>query len=276
MDSEQVITIVDKVKDVIALYGLDILSAIAILIIGRIVAGLIKSLIAKMMKRAGVEETLVKFSASLAYVGLMAFVIVAALGRLGIQTTSFIAILGAAGLAVGLALQGSLANFAAGVLMMIFKPFKVGDFVEAGGAAGVVEEISIFTTILKTPDNRQIIVPNAAVTGGNITNVSANDTRRVDLVVGVSYGDDLKKVRATLERILNEEERILKDPAYTIAVLELADSSVNFAVRPWVKATDYWGVFFDLNEKIKITFDEEGISIPFPQVDSHIFQMGAA
>jgi len=225
-----------------------------------------------MMTKADVDETLISFVGNLTYIVLLIFVIIAALNQLGVQTTSFIAIIGAAGLAIGLALQGSLANFAAGVLMIIFHPFKVGDYIEAAGVAGVVEEIQIFTTQLKTPDNKTIIIPNASVTGGSITNYSAKDTRRVDLVIGVGYGDDLKRVREVLEEVLAKDDRILDDPAPTIGVLELGDNSVNFAVRPWVKAEDYWGVYFDSTETVKRRFDEEGISIPFPQRDVHLYE----
>jgi len=225
-----------------------------------------------MMTKADVDETLISFVGNLTYIALLIFVIIAALNQLGVQTTSFIAIIGAAGLAIGLALQGSLANFAAGVLMIIFHPFKVGDYIEAAGVAGVVEEIQIFTTQLKTPDNKTIIIPNASVTGGSITNYSAKDTRRVDLVIGVGYGDDLKRVREVLEEVLAKDDRILDDPAPTIGVLELGDNSVNFAVRPWVKAEDYWGVYFDSTETVKRRFDEEGISIPFPQRDVHLYE----
>ena len=266
---EQVIV---KLQDWITLYGLKVVAALAILIIGRLAAAGIRSLVKRTLRKSRVDETLVSFVTSVTYVAVMAFVIIAALGQLGVQTASFIAVLGAAGLAVGLALQGSLANFAAGVLMIIFKPFKVGDFIEAGGTAGTVVEIGIFTTELKTPDNRKVIVPNAKATGDNITNFTVNEMRRVDIVAGVSYGDDLDKVRRILEKILEEDERILKDPAPTIGVLELADSSVNFAVRPWVKTADYWNVYFATMEKIKKRFDEEGVSIPFPQHDVHLFK----
>jgi small conductance mechanosensitive channel len=225
-----------------------------------------------MMTKAEVDDTLISFVGNLTYIALLVFVIIAAINQLGIQTTSFIAVIGAAGLAIGLALQGSLANFAAGVLMIIFRPFKVGDFVEAAGVAGVVEAVQIFTTQLKTPDNKTIIIPNASVTGGSITNFSAKDTRRVDMVIGVGYGDDLKKVREILEDILAKDDRILKDPEPTIGVLELADNSVNFAVRPWVKTGDYWGVYFDVTETVKRRFDEEGISIPYPQRDVHLYE----
>ena len=267
--------ITTKLQEWIAAYGLKIVGAVLILVIGRWVAKLIRKLVVQLMRRSKIDETLTAFVASLAYIGMMTFVILAALRNLEIETTSFIAVIGAAGLAIGFALQGSLANFAAGVLMIIFKPFKVGDFIEAGGVAGIVEEIQIFTTQLKTPDNKTIIVPNAKVTSDNIVNYSAKDTRRVDMVVGVSYGDDLGKVKNVLEQIVHEDDRILKEPEPTIGVLELADSSVNFAVRPWVKTADYWGVMFDTNRKVKERFDAEGISIPFPQRDVHVFQENA-
>ena len=262
-----------KLQDLIAFYGLKVIAAIAILIIGRWIAIAVRNLLRRVMRKSAVEETLVSFVSNVAYVALLAFIIIAALGQLGVHTASFVAVIGAAGLAIGLALQGSLANFAAGVLMIIFKPFKVGDYIEGGGTAGTVEEISIFTTVLKSPDNRKIIVPNAKMTGDNIVNYSAKDQRRIDIVAGVSYGDDLDKVRKVLEQILAEDARILRDPAPTIGVLALADSSINFAVRPWVKTGDYWPVYFDTQEKIKKRFDAEGISIPFPQRDVHLYKV---
>jgi small conductance mechanosensitive channel len=263
--------IILKVQEWIALYGLKVIAAVAILIIGRWVAKGVRSFIKKLMIKSKVEDTLVSFVTSLAYVGMMAFIIIAALGQLGVQTASFVAVLGAAGLAVGLALQGSLANFAAGVLMVIFKPFKVEDLIEAGGTMGVVEEIGIFNTEIRTPDNKKVIVPNAKVTGDNIVNYTVKGVRRVDMVAGVSYSDDLDKVRKVLGEILASDDRILKDPEPTIGVLELADSSVNFVVRPWVKVEDYWDVWFDTHEKIKKEFDAAGIAIPFPQRDVHLF-----
>jgi len=206
---------------------------------------------------------------------LMLFVIIAAINQLGVQTASLIALVGAAGLAIGLALQGSLANFASGVLIVLFRPYKVGDFIEGAGIAGSVEEVQILTTVLKTGDNKQVIVPNSQIMGATITNYSANDTRRVDLVVGVSYDDDLDQVRRELESLIAAEDRILSDPAVTIAVSELADSSVNFVVRPWVKSADYWGVKFELTEAIKKRFDEVGISFPYPQQDVHLHNVPA-
>lgn len=252
--------------------GPKVLAAIAILIIGRVVARFLEKLVRKVMANRQVEQTLISFTAHLTYALLMTFVILAAISKLGIQTTSFIAVLGAAGLAIGLALQGSLANFAAGVLLIIFRPFKVGDYIEGGGTAGTVEEIQIFTTLLKSPDNRKIIVPNAKMTADNITNYSAKDTRRVDMVFGVSYSDDLDKVRRIITGVLEADSRVLKDPAPVIAVATLNESSVDFVARPWVKSADFWAVKFDVTEAIKKKFDAERISIPFPQRDVHLYQ----
>ena len=246
--------------------------AIAIFYVGKLVVGLIVRGMRKVMQRQEVDKTLETFVSNLVRMVLMVVVIIAAISQIGIETTSFIAIFGAAGLAVGLALQGSLSNFAAGVLIVLFRPYRVGDFVEAAGIAGVVEQVQILTTVLKTGDNKQIIVPNGQIMDSIITNYSANDTRRVDMVVGVSYDDDLDKVRATIQELIDAEERILEDPAPTIAVSALADSSVNFVVRPWVKTADYWGVMFDLTEAIKKRFDDEGISFPFPQQDVHLYK----
>jgi len=264
--------IISSLQTFAAFYGLKIIAAIVIFVVGRWVARALRNVAKKMMAKGDVDETLISFVGNLTYITLLAFVIIAALNQLGIQTTSFIAVIGAAGLAIGLALQGSLANFAAGVLMIIFRPFQAGDYIEGAGVAGVVEEIQIFATQLKTPDNKKIIVPNAKMMGDNITNYSAKDTRRVDMVIGVGYGDDLKKVREVLEDILAKDDRILEDPAPTIGVLELGDNSVNFAVRPWVKTEDYWGAYFDVTETVKRRFDEEGISIPYPQRDVHLYE----
>jgi small conductance mechanosensitive channel len=248
--------------------------AILILVIGRMVAGSIRSLIKKVMTARKVDATIVGFVAGLLYAVIMVGVILAALQRIGVQTTSFVAIIGAAGLAIGLALQGSLANFAAGFMLILFKPFRVGNFVEAGGTAGIVEEIDIFTTTMRTPDNRVIIVPNSAITAGCITNFNARDTRRVDLTVGVSYSDDLRAVQALLLAILNEDARVLKDPEPTVGVVALGTSSVDFCVRPWVKAEDYWAVYMDLNLVMKERIEAAGFSIPFPQQDVHMHTVG--
>jgi len=251
-------------------FGINLAIAIAIFYVGKFVISLVVRGIRKVMRRQEVEKTLETFICNLVRMVLLVVVIIAAIGQLGIETTSFIAIFGAAGLAVGLALQGSLSNFAAGVLIVLFRPYKVGDFVEAAGIAGTIEQVQILTTVLKTGDNKQIIIPNGQIMDSIITNFSANDTRRVDMVVGVSYDDDLDKVRATIAELVAAEDRILDEPACTIAVSALADSSVNFVVRPWVKTSDYWGVMFDLTEAIKKRFDKEGISFPFPQQDVHL------
>ena len=252
--------------------GINIIIAIVIFYVGKFVVGLVVRGMRKVMHRQEVDKTLETFVSNLLRMVLMVVVIIAAIGQVGIQTTSFIAIFGAAGLAVGLALQGSLSNFAAGVLIVLFRPYKVGDFVEAAGIAGVVEQVQILTTVLRTGDNKQIIVPNGQIMDSIITNYSAKDTRRIDMVVGVSYDDDLDKVRATIDELIAADERILSDPAPTVAVSELADSSVNFVVRPWVNTADYWGVMFDLTEAIKKRFDKEGISFPFPQQDVHLYK----
>lgn len=262
--------ILTKIYTLLATYGLKILGSILIFIVGRWVVGIVSKLAGKAMIRAKMDETLVRFVESLCYLGLLTFVIIAALSNMGVQTASFVAVVGAAGLAVGLALQGSLSNFASGVLMLIFKPMRVGDFVEAGGAKGSVKEIGIFTTILASPDNVRVIVPNSQIMGGTISNYTVNGTRRVDLVIGVSYGDDLKKAKAVIEGVLKRDERILPDPASVVAVSQLADSSVNFVVRPWVKVADYWGVYFDLTAGIKVALEDSGLTIPFPQRDVHL------
>jgi len=257
-------------------FGIRIVTALLIFVIGRAIAGILVRIAKRVMARAKVEDTLERFLSNILYYLLLTVVIIATINQLGIQTTSLLAVLGAAGLAVGLALQGSLSNFAAGVLIVGFRPYRVGDYVEAGGVAGTVEEVQIFTTVLKSPDNKKIIVPNSQIMAGEIVNYSAHDTRRVDLVAGCGYSDDLDKVRQVLTQIVEADDRCLKDPAPTIATVELGDSSVNFVVRPWVKSGDYWGVYFDLTEQIKKRFDEEGISIPFPQRDVHVYQHGAA
>jgi small conductance mechanosensitive channel len=253
-------------------FGKNIVIALLIFYVGKFVISLVVRGLRKVMRAREVDKTLETFVCNLVRMALLVVVIIAAIGALGIQTTSFIAIFGAAGLAVGLALQGSLSNFAAGVLIVLFRPYRVGDFVEAAGIAGSVEQVQILTTILKTPDNKQIIVPNSQIMDSIITNYSANDTRRVDLTVGVSYDDDLDKVSATIRELVEADERILEEPACQIEVLELADSSVNFVVRPWVKTADYWGVYFDLTKKIKQRFDQDGISFPFPQQDVHLYK----
>ncbi len=263
---------IDSIVNLISFYGLRILGALTIFIIGKWAAGMIVKVIRSNMEKRETDPVLISFISSLTSGILMVLIIITALGTLGVETTSFAAVIAAAGLAIGLALQGSLSNFASGVLIIMFRPFRVGDFVEAGGTMGVVDEVGILFTILKTPDNKKIISPNAAVMGGNITNFSAHETRRVDMTFGVGYGDDLDKVEQVILKVLSEDPRILTDPAPTVAVSEHGESSVNFVVRPWAKTADYWGVFFDIHKKMKQRFDEEGISIPFPQRDLHIVE----
>lgn len=255
--------------------AINIVAALAIFFLGRLVARLLAKGLRRLMQRQNADPILESFVCNLVYWALMAFVIIAAITKLGIQTASLIALIGAAGLAIGLAMQGSLANFAAGVLIVMFRPYRVGDWIEAAGISGGVEEVQILTTTLKTADNKRITVPNGQIMNSIITNYSANDTRRVDMVVGVSYDDDIDEVRQTIQELVDADERIHKDPAAQIVVAELADSSVNFHVRPWVATADYWPVKFELTEKIKKRFDEVGISIPFPQRDVHIIQKEA-
>lgn len=250
-------------------YGLKLFFSLLIFWIGKRVARGITNVATKGMQKQGVDVELVGFVSSLLYWALFGMAIIAALGQLGIQTASFVAIIGAAGLAVGLALQGSLSNFAAGVLIILLRPIRVGDFVEMAGTSGAVNAIRIFTTELRTPDNKAVTIPNSRVLDSNIVNYSSTGTRRVDMVVGVGYQDDLDHTRRILEELVQAHDRILKDPAPTIAVNELADSSVNFIVRPWVASADYWDVHNELTENIKKRFDEEGISIPFPQREVH-------
>ena len=253
-------------------FAIDLVAAIAIFLIGRILVGFVVRGLRAAMRRHEVEKTLETFVGNLVRWALMVVVIIAAIAQVGIETTSLIAVFGAAGLAIGLALQGSLSNFAAGVLIVLFRPYRVGDWVEAAGISGTVEQVQILTTVLTTGDNKQVIVPNSQIMDSVITNYSANETRRIDLVIGVGYDDDIDKVRKTLEDLIAGDQRILTDPEPRIAVSELADSSVNFVVRPWTRTADYWGVRFDLMEAIKKRFDEENITFPFPQQDVHIIR----
>jgi small conductance mechanosensitive channel len=251
-------------------YGLKIIGAILLLILGRIAAGLARKIVKRMLDRTKTDPTIVSFVGSFTYVLILTFVVLAALAQFGVQTASFIAILGAAGFAVGFALQGSLANFAAGILVLVLRPYKVGDYIDAAGVAGTVMEIKLFTTVLATPDNIKIMVPNGKIYGDIIKNISAYDTRRVDLVVGIGYGSSIPKAHEVLTSLIREDTRILPDPAPQIAVSELADSSVNLVVRPWVRKEDYWPVKLDLTRKIKEAFDANGIEIPFPQQVVHL------
>ena len=261
-----------KLPDYLVTYGLKIIAAVLIFIVGRWVAKLVSRLVHKIMVRANMETALAKFVKNVSYFLILAFVIVAAIDKLGIQTTSLVAVIGAAGLAIGFALQGSLSNFAAGVMILIFKPFRAGDFVEIAGTLGAVQEVGIFNTVLNHPDNRRIIVPNSQVTSGKITNFTAIDKRRVDMTFGISYDDDIKRAKDILMGLVTSDSRVLKDPAPVVAVSELGDSSVNLVVRPWTKPTDYWDVFFDTMEKGKIELEKAGLTIPYPQRDIHMFQ----
>ena len=263
---------IDRFMDLFVSYGIKVIAALVIFVIGRWVAGICQRVVHKVMDKRGVDNTVTAFVGNFTFFTLLAFFILAALGQLGIQTTSFIAVVGAAGLAVGLALQGSLANFAAGFLLLIFRPFRVGDYIEGAGTAGTVEKIQLFTTQLQTPDNKTVIVPNAGMTSGNIVNYSTKGTRRVDMTFGISYSDDIDKAREIIQEIIASDERVLKEPASTVAVSELADSSVNFVVRPWVESADYFGLLWGVTEKVKKRFDEAGISIPFPQRDVHLYE----
>lgn len=255
----------NSLYDFVVTYGLKIVGAVLILIVGRIVAGLVRKGVKKAMGKSKVDAELVGFFGQLAYFAIITFAVLAALAKFGVQTASFVAIMGAAGFAVGFAMQGSLSNFAAGVMLLVFRPFKVGDYIDAGGTAGTVKDIQLFTTVLATPDNVKVIVPNGAVFGSTIKNYAGYDTRRVDLVVGIAYDAPIQKAREIMEAIIKHDERTLDDPPLQVAVSELADSSVNFVVRMWVRKEDYWAVKFDTTEAIKEAFDEAGIEIPFPQ-----------
>lgn len=263
-------TIPNTVREFLASNASSLLSAGLTLVAGWIGARICAALARRSTLRATDQPTLATFVGRMVSMGVMTLGVIAALARLGVNTTSMAAVLAAAGLAVGLALQGSLANFAAGVMIMVFRPFSVGDLVEAGGVMGTVEEVQVFATMLRTGDNRAVIVGNAAMNSGSITNYSAKDTRRVDMVFGVGYSDDIGRTKSVLARLLAEDARVLAEPEPTIGVVELADSSVNFVVRPWVKRDDYWGVYFDTHERVKLAFDAEGLSIPFPQQDVHM------
>jgi small conductance mechanosensitive channel len=258
--------------DMLINYAIALAMAVLIYWVGSKIAKVISKLIGKLMERRKLDPIIVSFVSSLTYGLLIAFVVIAALSQLGVQTASFIAVIGAAGLAVGLALQGSLSNFASGILIIAFRPFKAGDFIEAGGVAGVVESIKLFSTIIRSGDNKEIIIPNSGVVGSAIVNYSTKPTRRIDLVIGVSYDADIRHAKKVLEDVVNSTEKVLENPEPLVAVHTLADSSVNFVVRPWVKTADYWPVYFELMENIKISLDEEKIGIPYPQMDLHIMK----
>ncbi len=262
--------VIDQLMIFATTYGLQIIGAILILILGRLAAGLVRKGVRRLLRKAEADEAIGSFAANLSFVLVMVFTIIAALSKFGIQTTSFVAVLATAGFAVGFALQGSLSNFASGIMILAFRPFKVGDLVEAAGVKGTVKEIQLFNTVLATLDNVKVIVPNGKLYGDVIKNISGYDTRRVDLVIGIGYASSMQQAYDIIQGLIKEDSRILTDPAPQIAVAELADSSVNFVVRPWVKAEDYWSVRFDLTQKIKERFDASGIEIPFPQRTVHL------
>jgi small conductance mechanosensitive channel len=268
-------SVVSTATELISTWGLRVIGALGVLIVGFIVAKMIRGSVRKALQRSKLDATLVPFVASLVYYAVLIFVVLAVLNLFGIQTTSFIAVLGAMGFAVGLAMQGTLGNFASGVMLLIFRPFKVGDFIDAAGVAGSVVEIGIFSTTLNSPDNVKIVVPNSAIYGQTIKNFAANETRRNDMVVGISYGDDIGKAVEVIEGILRSDPRVLAEPAAVVAVSELADSSVNLVVRPWCGKEDYWGLRFDLTRRFKEELESAGCSIPFPQNDVHLHQVSS-
>lgn len=264
--------ILEQAQELILSYGLNILGAIVIVLVGRWLAGVISRWVKKALAKTSNNEALTRFLSNLAYYAILAFTVVAALARLGVQTASFIAVLGAAGLAIGLALEGALSNFASGVMILLFKPFEIGHYVEISDSFGRVTDIKIFNTVLLTRDKKTVIIPNGLIISDKIVNYSKQGFIRVDMVFGIGYDDDLLKAKRILEEIVTADERVLAEPAPRVAVLELADSSVNFAVRPHVKIEDYWDILLDMPERVKLRFDQEGISIPFPQRDVHLFQ----
>ncbi|ABM00670.1 mechanosensitive ion channel family protein [Shewanella amazonensis] len=268
--------LIDQAPELIMTYGLKVIFAIIIFLVGKYFSNLVKKLTTKMLNNRKVDPTVTSFVANLAWAVVFVFTVIATLGQIGVQTASLVAVIGAAGLAVGLALQGSLSNFAAGVLMVLFRPCRVGDYIEAAGIAGTVDEITIFSTKLRTPDNKVIVAPNSAIMNGTITNYSAMDTRRVDMVIGVAYDADIKLTKKVLTDILDNNQYVLKDPAYTVALSELGASSINFVVRPWVKGADFWAAKFELTEQIKNALDANNIGIPYPQMDIHVKELPAA
>ena len=272
LSSEQISVYLDTGTTMLMTYGPPLLLAVVVLIVGLWVINRFVAATRKTLEMRSFDPTLGRFLTSLLGVVFKALLLISVASMIGIATTSFIAILGAAGLAIGLALQGSLANFAGGVLVLMFRPFKVGDFIEAQGVSGTVAEIQIFNTVIKTPDNKVMIVPNGPISNGIITNYSKESTRRVDFVFGIGYGDDMAQARSVLEGLVAADDRILSDPPSKVVVSELADSSVNFTVRVWVNAPDYWGVYFDMTESVKLAFDQANISIPYPQSDVHLHQ----
>ncbi|WP_298444856.1 mechanosensitive ion channel domain-containing protein [uncultured Ferrimonas sp.] len=273
MEQEQIEKYLAQAPDLLIAYGTKILLALVIFVIGRWVAKILANVVRTLLTKRGLDITVVGFMGNIVSAVVTVMTLIAVLGQLGVQTASLVAVLGAAGLAVGLALQGSLSNFASGVLLVAFRPCKAGDYIEAAGVAGTVEEISIFSTTLVTPDNKRITCPNSSIMDGVIVNYSAKDTRRVDMTVGVAYDADLQQVKQVLNKVVAANELVLAEPGVTIEVAELADSSVNFVVRPWVRTADYWTVYFGLQAAMKLELDKAGIGIPFPQMDLHVQQL---
>ncbi|MGL5358884.1 MAG: mechanosensitive ion channel family protein [Shewanella sp.] len=270
---ENVEVLLKQAPDLIVTYGLKILFAIIIFFVGKYLAGVAQKLVGKLLNLRKVDPTVVSFVSNLSWAIVFVFTVIATLGQIGVQTASLVAVIGAAGLAIGLALQGSLSNFASGVLMVLFRPCRVGDYIEAAGIAGTVDEITIFSTKLRTPDNKVIVAPNSSIMNGTITNYSASENRRIDLVIGVSYSADIMQTKKVLTDILDNNAFVLKDPAYTVGLAELSSSSINFVVRPWVKNADYWTARFEILEQIKNALDAANIEIPFPQMDIHVKQL---
>lgn len=262
-----------QAPDLVMTYGLKILFAIIIFFVGKYFSGVAQKLVRKLLNSRKIDPTVVSFVSNLTWAVVFVFTVIATLGQIGVQTASLVAVIGAAGLAVGLALQGSLSNFASGVLMVLFRPCRVGDYIEAAGIAGTVDEITIFSTKLRTPDNKVIVAPNSSIMNGTITNYSASENRRIDLVIGVSYSADIALTKKVLTDILDNNQYVLKDPSYTVGLAELANSSINFVVRPWVKTADYWTARFEILEQIKNALDAANIEIPFPQMDIHVKQL---
>jgi small conductance mechanosensitive channel len=262
----------EKITNLVLEYGPKLLGAILVFIVGSWVIKVIMKNFRKLLEKRSIDDSLKPFLISITGVLLRIMLIISVLSMIGIQMTSFVAILAAAGLAIGMALSGTLSNFAGGVMILLFKPFKVGDYIEGQGHSGTVREIQIFNTILKTPDNKTIIIPNGGLSNSSMINYSTEPLRRVDWTFGIGYGDSVKKARDVISKLAAEDDRILKDPPLFIGLTALADSSVNFAVRAWVKAEDYWAVYFSMNEKVYNTFEQEGLNIPFPQMDIHLIK----
>lgn len=272
MDANSIQTTLEELIPWLTKYGIQVLGAIAILVIGRIIAGVLSNAAAKAMRKGNADPTLVGFVSGGVKLAILAFAVIAALARFGVQTTSFVAVLGAAGFAVGLALQGSLGNFASGVMLMIFRPIKVNDLIQVEGYLGIVEDIGIFVTTINTLDHQRVIIPNSTLTGGIINNVNGNGIRRVDLTIGISYGDNMQKAKDLCVDVMSKHPKVLSEPAPEIGVAEMGDSSVNLVVRPWCTGDDYWDVYFDITQQVKEAFDTNGITIPFPQRDVHLIQ----